>query len=348
MYLRSMPPATSIGYRWDEFSLERYEHAIGGSFGWPIPLDAFIAYGHWFQEAAIPDVEPRAVKALQRAGTTFSIQLDDEEHVKASSVVVAAGIAAFAWRPPLFDGLPAEVATHSSEHDDFEPFRGKRVLIVGGGQSALESAALLHEVRAEVEVVVKAPALRYLRGERLYERGGRFKRVLYPPLGVGPPGLNRLMGSPSLFRLLPSSTAAPLAYRVIRPAGASWLRPRLDGVTLTVDREISAVAETHGRVTARLSDGTSRTFDHVILGTGYRVDVAKYDFLTDDVVAHLKRINGCPMLDRAFESSLPGLYFVGAPAAASAGPGMRFVSHSGIAAHAITRRMTASTRGTSS
>src|SRR4029079_16104212 len=96
MYLRSMPPATSIGYRWDEFSLERYDQAIGGSFGWPIPLDAFIAYGHWFQEAAIPDVEPRAVKALQRAGTTFSIQLDDQEHVKASSVVVAAGIAAFA------------------------------------------------------------------------------------------------------------------------------------------------------------------------------------------------------------------------------------------------------------
>ena len=74
------------------------------------------------------------------------------------------------------------------------------------------------------------------------------------------------------------------------------------------------------------ADGGQRTVDHLLLGTGYRVDIARYPFLAPSLLARVRRVNGYPMLGRGMESSVPGLHFVGAPAAWSFGPIMRFVS----------------------
>jgi FAD-dependent urate hydroxylase len=41
-------------------------------------------------------------------------------------------------------------------------FIGQRVVVIGGGQSALESAALLHEIGAEVEVIARQPQVHWL------------------------------------------------------------------------------------------------------------------------------------------------------------------------------------------
>jgi hypothetical protein len=86
-----------------------------------------------------------------------------------------------------------------------------------------------------------------------------------------------------------------------------------------------------------LDDGNKLLVDHVLLGTGYRVDLRRYPFLESRLRARIDTINGFPRLNRGYESSVAGLHFVGAPAAWSFGPGMRFVSHTGIAAQAITR-----------
>jgi hypothetical protein len=51
----------------------------------------------------------------------------------------------------------------------------------------------------------------------------------------------------------------------------------------------------------------------------------------------LDLVNGYPVLDRGFQSSVSGLHFVGAPAAWSFGPLMRFVAGTGFAARALTR-----------
>jgi thioredoxin reductase len=249
-------------------------------------------------------------------------------------VIVAAGIAPFSWRPPEFEGLADGQVSHSSEHRLFDQFKDRRVVVVGGGQSALESAALLHEAGADVEVLVRSPTIRFLRGERLYASSGVLRTLLYPPLGVGPPGLNMVMGTPRLYRLLPRAASAPLAYRTIRPAAAGWLRPRLADVKITMARSVTSVSA-NGSVRLNLRDGSERTADHVLLGTGYRVDVRRYGFLDSALAAAIRTDNGYPILSRFFESSVEGLYFLGAPAAASAGPGMRFVSHTGPAAAAV-------------
>jgi FAD-dependent urate hydroxylase len=263
--------------------------------------------------------------------------LDDGEEVHARRVVVGAGIAFFAWVPPELRGFDPALVSHSSVVRDFDRLRGRRVLVVGAGQSGLEWAALASEAGAEVEVVARAPGLLFLRGGRLHDRSGPFRPLFYPTRGVGPPGINWLMGSPDVFRRMPRRWSLPMAERAIRPAGAAWLRPRLERVQITLDRRVAAVRASNGHLRIVLADGTEREVDHVVAATGYRVDVARYPFLAPDLVDGLARADGFPRLGRSYESSIAGLHFVGAPAAGSLGPGMRFVSHSGIAARAVAR-----------
>jgi NADPH-dependent 2,4-dienoyl-CoA reductase/sulfur reductase-like enzyme len=336
MYLRSFRTASNIADPDRRLSLDRYEDAVGRKIDSPVPLHEFIAYGRWFQEQAVPNVDSRLAATVRRGGGGFELTLEDGEQLSARRVVVAAGIAPFAWCPPAFDVLANGQVSHASEHRSFDEFKDRRVVVIGGGQSALESAALLHEAGADVEVLVRAQDIRFLRGERLYASSGALRSLLYPPLGVGPPGLNMIMGTPRLYRLLPRAASAPLAYRAIRPAGAGWLRPRLVDVKITMARSVTSV-RANGSVRVTLADGSERTADHVLLGTGYRVDVRRYGFLDSGLASEIRTENGYPVLSRFFESSVDGLYFLGAPAAASAGPGMRFVSHTGPAAAAVTR-----------
>ena len=69
--------------------------------------------------------------------------------------------------------------------------------------------------------------------------------------------------------------------------------------------------------------------DHVIAATGYRVDVTRIPFLDDRLKAAIRLKNGSPILSTNFESSEPGLYFVGVTSAVTFGPVMRFVAGAG-------------------
>jgi pyridine nucleotide-disulfide oxidoreductase len=342
MLLRSFRPSSSIADPHEAFTLERYEEARGSHIPTPTPLTDFIEYGRWFQQQVLPDVDSRSVHRVTPSDGGFRLALSDGETAAADAVVVAAGIAPFAFRPPIFDELPRDLVSHSSEHRAFDAFRGRRVVVVGGGQSALESAALLREAGADVELLVRRGDIHFLRRERLYSKAGRARLLLYPPHGIGPPGLNWIAGDPRIFRRLPLSLSGPLADRATRPAGSAWLRPRLRGVAITLARRIAAVRVGDRDVTLTLDDASTRTVDHVLLGTGFRIDVRRYRFLGGDVVRRLETANGFPRLSPSFESAVPRLYFVGAPAAASAGPGMRLVSHTGLAAAAIRRHVVGS------
>src|SRR5207253_10808444 len=116
----------------------------------------------------------------------------------------------------------------------------------------------------------------------------------------------------------------PLARRSVRPAGAVWLRPRLEGVRITTGRTVESVQTAGSQLTLKLDDGDERSVDHVVLGTGYRIDLGRYSFLDPDLLALVRLTGAYPRLSASYESSPPALHFVVAPAAASAGPGMRF------------------------
>ncbi len=101
----------------------------------------------------------------------------DGTHIHARRIVVATGLTRQAFRPEAFADIPAEFASHASEHSDLGIFRGRRVAVVGRGQSACESAVLLHEAGAEVELICRGD-MHWLGGNARPGRGlGRMARV---------------------------------------------------------------------------------------------------------------------------------------------------------------------------
>jgi hypothetical protein len=93
------------------------------------------------------------------------------------------------------------------------------------------------------------------------------------------------------------------------------------------------------RLRIRWNDASERAWDHVLLGTGYRVNIARYPFFCPEVLERIDLVDGYPRLDAGFETSLPGLHFLGAPAAWSFGPLMKFVAGTEFASQALRRRI---------
>ncbi|WP_018348591.1 FAD-dependent oxidoreductase [Longispora albida] len=340
MLLRSNWTATSIVEHDGPLSLDSYVTATGRRVTRPVPLEDFIDYGDWIAEQVAPDVDRRPVVRVARSEDGFRVTVDDGERVTARRVVVAAGIGPFARRPDLPATLPAWCASHSGEHQDLGKFAGQDVLVIGGGQSALEAAALLKEGGASPEVLVRADHINWLHGGRYQKKLGRLSPLVYAPTDVGPMGLSRVVSAPWLFRRLPRDLQDKLAYRAIRPAGALWLRSRLEGVPIRLGRRLRGAVPAGDRVIIELDDGTTRVVDHVIYGTGYQVDLARYTFLSEELLGGIRQERGYPVLRAGMESSVPGLHFLGAPAAWSYGPINRFVSGTWYASHALTAAVT--------
>lgn len=340
MLLRSSWDASHIADPGRASTLDVYSASQDAAVPKPVPLDRFIDYGRWFQKRIVPDLDRRRVGSIEIAPKGFRMVLDDGAFVQVQRVVVAAGIARFARRPAQFSGLPAEFVSHASEHRNLRRFAGRRVIVVGGGQSALESAALLHEVGAEVEVIARQK-VHWLdqRARWLKSNANPIRPLLYPPTDVGPPGLNWIVATPELFKRLPRPLQEKIAYRSIRPAGAGWLVPRLRKVRLTSGREIGSARLIGEQMSLDLSDGTKRYADHVILSTGYQVDVTRYEFLGSGLRNALRVIDGYPELTAGLESSVRGLHFIGAPGARSFGPICRFVAGTPFTARALARRV---------
>jgi len=326
MLLRSNWTATCIGECQGPLSLDSYCATTGTCVGRPVPLARFIEYGTWVQQQVAPDVDRRMVERLDSDDMSFRLLLAGGEQLRARRVVVATGIVPFAHRPPVADGLPPELASHTGDHRDLRRFSGARVLVVGAGQSALESAALLAESGAQAEIVARADHLNWLHGGKYHRMLGRLTPLFYAPTDVGPLGLSRLVAVPDAFRRLPRRVQEPLAYRSVRPAGAASLHPRLRDVPVTLARFVVSVRETAGGLKVTLSGGETRAVDHLLFGTGYRVDIGRYSFLAPSLLARVKRAGGYPVLGHGMQSTVAGLHFLGAPAAWSFGPTMRFVS----------------------
>ena len=347
MLLRSPWAGSHLSDRECSLTLDAYRAKNGNHFDAPIPLNRFIDYGHWFQQRAVPDVDKRQVRLVEKNARGFQLTLNDGATLDARHVIVACGIGSFAWRPAAFENLPSSVASHSSEHRDLSMFKGKQMMVVGAGQSALESAALLHEVGAMAEVLIRAPIVRWLHQRPLLHKWP-IEPLLYAPPDVGPALLSHIVARPNWFRRLPRGLQDALGPRSIRAAGSAWLKPRVNEVRIEIGRfVVSAVPHDKG-LKLGIDDGSERIVDHVLLGTGYRVDISRYGFLSRALLASIKQIDGYPQLSSGFESSVRGLHFVGAPAAWSFGPLMRFVAGAEFTARAVFEHIVAASKSKAS
>ena len=80
--------------------------------------------------------------------------------------------------------------------------------------------------------------------------------------------------------------------------------------------------------------------DHVIAATGYRVDLQRLAFLDSALRNRIRSVAETPVLNRNFESSVKGLYFVGLVSANSFGPLTRFAYGAGFTATHIMPALT--------
>jgi thioredoxin reductase len=326
MLLRSPRVASNISDPVQAFTLDAYESASGTPAQAPVPLQTFVEYGRWFQRQLSPDLDRREAQTVERCDGGFRITLEDGESLRCRRVIVAAGIGPFQSIPSVFRGLSAAEVSHCYAGCDVRGFSGKRVAVIGAGQSALESAALLHEAGAEVEVIARIPSLRWIGKHPWLHRLGPISSMMYSPHDVGPAGISRLVASPNLVRRIPLKLRDKIRTRAVRPAGSRWLPPRLAEVKLTTGRFVTEAASVGQQVRLKLDDGSSRSVDHVLLGTGYSVDISRYGFLSPRLVRETRLMDGYPVLRSGFRSSVPGLHFIGATAARSFGPLLYFVA----------------------
>lgn len=337
MYLRSPWEASQISDPARSLTIDAFQTAMGAPVSRPIPIDRFVAYGRWFQNHAVRNLEQRKVAEIEKDATGFRVLLADGETARCGRVIIAGGIAPFAASPPQFKGIPQELASHSSEQKDLRRFRGRRVVVIGGGQSALESAALLHECGADVELLVRANGVEWTWQRPWLHTFRPVGVVLYAWPDVGPAFISHAVARPNLYCRLPRWLQDSWRAKSVRANGVGWLKPRLRDVKISCGLAVVSAAANGNRLELKLSDGSKRSVNHVLMATGYRIDVRKYGFLSESLISAVRLVNGCPVLGTGFESSVPGLHFLGAPGVYSYGPLMRFVAGADFAARQVAR-----------
>lgn len=330
-----------------DFCAERgIEYADLGS---PVALDTFSSFGLAFKDRFLPELEDKLVTSLERSANGFRVQIDDGEIINAKHVVLAVGITHFSFIPPSLARLPEEFVSHSFAHHDLERFRGKSVVVIGGGSSAIDMAGLLNDVADKVQLVTRRSKLTFHERQQPGVTRSLWERLRRPQSGLGPGLKSRLCSNwPLAFYLLPKNLRLKVVKTHLGPAGGWFAKDMVVGrVPLVLGCTVENAGVTDGKVQLRLrgANGEIREIvaDHVIAATGYRVDLERLKFLSTEVRDQITTVDGSPELSSSFESSADGLYFVGVAAANSFGPLMRFAYGAAFAARRLTRRMVKAT-----
>jgi len=339
MLLRSPRVASNISDPDHAYSLEAYEASIQLPAAAPLPLSTFVEYGRWFRHHLGSVLDPRQISRVEQGSGAFRLTTEDGEAVRASRVIVATGIGPFRKMPVVFNDVPPTQVSHCYEGRDVKRFAGKRVAVIGAGQSSLESAALLHEAGADVEIIAREGALRWIGKHKWLHQMGPISRMLYSSHDVGPVGISRLVAYPRLVSCIPLKIRDKIRTRAVKPGGSQWLPARLKGVKVTTSQFVSKARTVGDEVALTLDDGSERRTDHVLCGTGYRVDISRYDFLPAELSGRVEQFDGYPKLSRGFSSSVPGLHFIGATAARSFGPLLYFVAGTEFASRHLTAQI---------
>lgn len=333
MYLKSEPWASNLADPDGRWRLDAYCAASGltARHAEPIPVETFAEYGLWFARNAVPQVDERMVSRVAAGPVGFEAVTEDGEVLRARTVALAVGVMPFAEVPFPLRGLHPTLVTHSSDHRDLSRFRDMDVTVIGGGQAALETAALLAEQGTRVRLLARAQRLRWNDVppplQRLWWQSAR---TPHSALGCG--WRNWFYAErPDLFRRLPESTRTRIATTALGPAGAWWVRDRVEpGVEMLLGREIAAARAVPGGVRLKTVSRTGELSfldtEHVIAATGFRAALDRLDLLSAELRASLTTTaDGSPAVGRDFESSHHGLFLAGLLTASTFGPAMRFV-----------------------
>jgi cation diffusion facilitator CzcD-associated flavoprotein CzcO len=329
LFLKSVGFATSIPVPERGHEFPTWLAARGKETLEPISYADFYDYGCQMQERFVPSVEAVDVAEVQRDGRRFRVTLENGEQLTAKSVVVAVGLGPFRRMPEVFAGLPPELVSHTFANYEFRHLAGKEVAVIGAGSSATEAAVVLAEAGARTVLISTSPPKFHTMTPRRRSLLERFRNPM-TVFGAGGQLQWVLEKAPWFPRFVPEARRVRFAIGFNGPAGTWWVEERLRGkVEFRTGLRPTAAREQNGRLALTLANGagsSEQTFDHVVCGTGFAHDIARLKFLHGSVLDGLSLIQGrAPRLSGTFESSVPGLHFVGPFSAFACGPAFRFV-----------------------
>ncbi|HET6606678.1 MAG TPA: FAD-dependent oxidoreductase [Rhodopila sp.] len=343
MVLKSEGFASSLSHPDNVFTLQDYCTEQGLPYkdsGLPVPLATFSAYGVAFQKRFVPMLSEQWVTRLDYDGSLFTLKLDTDEIITARRVVIAAGIRKFYRTPPELDPILGDLCTHSADHHALEKFRGKQMLVIGGGASGVGLAALMSERGAKVTVAARKPRIAFCGPP---EDRSIVDKIVAPESGLGT-GWRSLacVVAPMVFYQMPREFRHFIVRKHLGPAPGWTSRAEVErNVNVLLGANIARSRATNGMaaVTFRMLDGSEETVEaeHVISATGYKIDMRRLEFLSPAIVNRMAMADFSPVLSPHFETSVPGLFVVGTAASNSFGPLLRFACGAGFASGRLSR-----------
>jgi thioredoxin reductase len=347
MFLKSDGFASNISDPENRLTLGQFCAERGIEYantGIPVHLETFTAYGLEFRDRMVPDLEDKLVTSIDRAAEGFVVRIDDGEVLKAHRVVLAVGITHFEHVPESLAHLPEQFLSHSARHSEVGVFTGQSVAVIGGGSSALDWAALLHEAGVDVQMVVRQGSLKF-HGKPSGKPRSLWHRIQHPQTGLGPGWKSSFYANaPDIFHYLPENLRLEIVRRTLGPSGGWFIKDKVVGkVPTLLGHTVTRADVVNGKVELCLQaqDGNERKIqvDHVIAATGYKVDLDRLKLLNAEIRSRVKSVNKTPILSSEFECSVRGLFFVGVAAANSFGPVMRFAFGADFAARTVARAL---------
>jgi FAD-dependent urate hydroxylase len=307
----------------------------------PCAMADFARFGIWTQSRAVPNLETVEISRITRQGDLFLVTTADHETFPARHVIVAVGLTHFAHIPDELAGFSAAYVTHTSAWSDFQSLAGQEICVIGAGASSLDAAAQLLDAGARPTLLVRGSGIGF--SWKTPEKRSLWEKIRRPDSALGF-GFRSWVFEviPGLLHCLPDSWRIHIHRTHFGPLGGWWLRDRVDGKTPLRTHCRIVSAELRG---ARLAltiheEGKGQSeivCDHVIAGSGYRLDADRLPFLDDEIKRSVRRIEKAPALDWRFESSVPGLFFVGPVSSLSFGPLFRFVVGARYTARVLSR-----------
>jgi thioredoxin reductase len=298
--------------------------------GLPIPRADFVAYADWFRRRHVPHLEETQVVKVAQSIKGFALTLETGEVVEADQVVLAVGVSAFPHIPDILAQLPRAMVSHSYDHCNVDQFKGRDLVILGAGASAINLAYELDETGCAVHMLARADVIAYNTPPSQNARSFWYS-LRNPPSPIGQGWRSYFCAMlPQIFYRLPARLRARAVRSHVHAAGGWYMREKVEGrVPRIVGHQLVGVETAAGRVRLVLAgpQGASRTLDcdHVIAATGYRVDVRRLTFLDEAIRRQISPDGIGIQVSPQFQTTLAGLYTVGLTAMENFGPVLRFM-----------------------
>ncbi|MDX1501676.1 MAG: NAD(P)-binding domain-containing protein [Thermoanaerobaculia bacterium] len=303
MELRSDPRASEIPSRAGRYRL-RWEGAPDR--GRRVPIGRFREYLRQVETEAPFPVHSDLVGRLERADGGFVAECAGGGRIGARWAVVATGPGRHLHLPPELARLPRERVLHSWHTRETEALGGRRVLVVGGGQSGAEAVDRLRRENRVTWAVRRTP---------LFFR---------EPLRLPTPLFKTVVAATGTYFRMPASAQRALGSLCFRTTVTPDLRRAWEAPEVSRVVADAAALDLHPEGGGIVSRRTGERYDRVVAATGFRYSAAGLPFLSPELARALGD-DGPPRLTGEFETAAPGLFLAGGIAEGTFGPGMRFI-----------------------